>query len=284
MNNEMVSLRRGELLRLVFSFLWNRLQGASTREILAHISQSTRLTEEELAPFPSLPNFSNFEIHVRSAMTAVVKAGWLVKERGHWYVTEEGRLVCKDFSSAREFYSESQKFYEEWLLNRPSVQIAIEYADEMAWNQIRQYLMNLPHQTFCKLVHHLLQATDYQIAWEAPVSKQRGFVDMIVFPDPLGVKQPRMIVHIKHGVQAIPVESLKASLSALGTNDVGLIVSPGGFTQEAIDLVAQESQSKVFLVDLEKLYDLWIEHYEKLTQEAHQCFPLKAIYFLALEE
>jgi restriction system protein len=104
---------------------------------------------------------------------------------------------------------------------------------------------------------------DYQIAWEAPMSRQRGFVDMIVFPDPLGEQQPRMIVHINHGVRAVPLECLKASLSALGTNDVGLIVSQEGFTQEAIDLVAQESQSKVFLVDLEKLYDLWIEHYEK---------------------
>jgi restriction system protein len=284
MDNDRVSSRRGEFLRLVFSFLWDRSNGATTREILAHISQSAKLTQEELAPFPSLPNFSNFEIHVRSAMTAVLKAGWLAKERGCWYATEEGRLVCKDFSSAQEFYSVSQKVFEEWLLNRPSSQIAIEYAEEMAWNQIQQYLMNLPHQALRSLVHHLIQAMDYQIAWEAPLSKQRGHVDMIVFPDPLGVKQPRMLVHIKPGNQATSVENLKASLSFLSINDVGLIVSAGGFTQEARNHIVKELQSRVFLVDLEKLYDLWIEHYEKLSQEAHQCFPLKAIHFLALEE
>lgn len=284
MNNDLVSLRRGELLRLVFSFLWNRLDGASIGEILTHISQSATLTAEELAQSPSLPNFANFEIHVRSAMTAVAKAGWLVKERGRWYLTDEGQLVCKDFTNAAEFYTESQKIYQEWLLNRPSFQIALEYAEEMAWGQIQQYLKSLPYQSFRGLIEHLIQAMGYHITWMAPLHKQRGTIDMLVFPDPLGMQQPRMVVHIQQAEQAMTVESLTGSLAAVGGNDVLLLVSKAGFTHEARDLVVQETLTNVFLVDLESFYDLWMEHYEKLPWEAHQAFPLKAIHFLALDE
>jgi restriction system protein len=283
MNNDPVSIRRGEYLRLVFSFLWNRPAGASIREILVHISRSIQLSEDERAPFPHLPNFANYEVDLRATMAGASRAGWLVKENGTWHVTQEGRLACKDFSSMQEFYSESQRHGQESLLNHPASQIAIEYAEEMAWNQIRQFLQDLPHQEFRSLVQHLLQAMDYQVAWVAPLSKQRGQVDMIVFPDPLGLKQPRMIVNIKHGKQSVSAESLKAFSSSLGKEDVGLVVSSGGFGQEAESLVPPGSQGRVFLVDLEKLFSLWLEHFEKLTSEAQRCFPLKAIYFLALQ-
>jgi restriction system protein len=37
-------------------------------------------------------------------------------------------------------------------------------------------------------------------------------------------------------------------------------------------------------MDQGRLFDLWVEHYEKLSQEARQRMHLRPIYFLAPEE
>ncbi len=206
LNTNPVPLRSGELLRQVFSFLWSKTHGATFEQIIASVSKSIELSETELAPSPALPSFSNFEISLRSTMAAVSKAGWLVKIKGRWHVTEEGRLICKDFSTAQDFFIESQKQYQDWLARRPSFQIAFESAEDLARSHIREYLLNLSPQGFRSLVRHLLEAMKYHVSWAAPLNKDRGFVDMIVHPDPLGLKHPRMIVHIKHGEQAFTVD------------------------------------------------------------------------------
>ena len=43
----------------------------------------------------------------------------------------------------------------------------------------------------------------------------------------------------------------------------------------------RRNEEKFTLIDLEGLFDLWLKHYDKLSQEAKQRFPLKPIYFLA---
>jgi len=43
---------------------------------------------------------------------------------------------------------------------------------------------------------------------------------------------------------------------------------------------SQESR-KVTLLDLQAVYDLWVEHYDELSQDARRRLPLKPIYFLA---
>jgi restriction system protein len=70
-------------------------------------------------------------------------------------------------------------------------------------------------------------------------------------------------------------------MSVLGTDEIGLYVSSGGFTSEARDEARTQERRKVTLLDLENFFDLWVEHYGKLTQEARQRFPLKPIHFLA---
>jgi restriction system protein len=70
-------------------------------------------------------------------------------------------------------------------------------------------------------------------------------------------------------------------MSVLGSDDIGLFVSSGGFTSDAREEARTQERRKVTLLDLETLFDLWVEHYEKLTQEARQRFPLKPIHFLA---
>lgn len=62
--------------------------------------------------------------------------------------------------------------------------------------------------------------------------KDKG-VDIIAYNDPLGTKDPRIKVQVKHRDQAITVDGLRAFMSILGTDDVGIFVSSGGFTTDA---------------------------------------------------
>jgi len=275
--------RMGEFLRIVLLYLWNKPDGATTREILAFIPNRIKLTEQEIEPFPNAPHFRFYEILVGSAMGAVMKAGWLVKENSTWFITEEGRLVCKDFGSAEAFYTESQRIFEEWRLQRSAAQVTVEEAEEKAWEQIRLYLQSLDRQEFRYLVKALLEAMDYHIIWMAPAEKTRGNIDMIACANPLGVGAPRLLVQLKHKTPPISAEGLASAISILGLSDVGLVVSSGGFTADAAELVRTHPTHGLSLMNLRKFHDMWLEYYEKIPFATRQHFPLKAVHFLSLD-
>jgi restriction system protein len=279
---DMLALRMGEFLRIIFMFLWTRQDGAPTQELLAHVAQTAQLSEQERAPSPAAPEFPYFEVAIRSALTAVLKAGWLVKDKGCWSITEEGRQACKDFQGAEQLYLESQRLYRDWRLSRPSVWLTVEQAEQTSRDQIQKYLQGLKHHEFRQLIGDLLKAMGYRLAWVAPPGKERGNIDLIVHADALGLQQPRLLVQLKHKGQAVTAEGLKAALGVLGPDDYGLFVSSGGFTHDARESVS--GYQKVSLMDLEKFFDLWVEYYDRLSLEARMRFPLQSIYFLASEE
>ncbi len=72
-------------------------------------------------------------------------------------------------------------------------------------------------------------------------------------------------------------------MAVLGEDDVGLFVTTAGFTKDAQDEARTQEKRKVTLVDLEKLFDLWVEHYAKLDDVARRRLPLQPIHFLAPE-
>jgi restriction system protein len=68
-------------------------------------------------------------------------------------------------------------------------------------------------------------------------------------------------------------------MSVLGTDDLGILVAFGGSTTDAKEERRTQERHKVTFIDLENLFDLWVEHYPKLTQEArlrnrNQQFPM----------
>ena len=155
-----------------------------------------------------------------------------------------------------------------------------EQSEEQAWAEISSYLTAMQPYVFQELVADLLRAMDYHIVWVAPPGKDGG-VDVVASPDPLGTRPPRIKVQVKRTKDAVRVEVLRAFLAMLGDGDVGLFVSAGGFTKDAEDLARTQEKRRVTLIDLEKLFDLWVEHYDKLTDEARTRLPLRPIYFLA---
>ena len=70
-------------------------------------------------------------------------------------------------------------------------------------------------------------------------------------------------------------------MALLGDEDVGLFVSTGGFTKDAESEARKQEKRRVALISLDKLFDLWVEHYSKLSDQARRRLPLRPIQFLA---
>jgi restriction system protein len=70
-------------------------------------------------------------------------------------------------------------------------------------------------------------------------------------------------------------------MALLGDDDVGLFVTLGGFTKDAAEEARTQEKRRVTLIDLETLFDLWVQHYGKLSDDARSRLPLRPIHFLA---
>lgn len=289
--------RTGEFLREVVKLLWDKPEGLSVKEILDHLANTIKLTEYERGYYETDTNNPRYTKIVRFGTLALVKAGWMTKTKGRWTITELGKEAYKRFPDPEDFNKEAGRLYNVWKKNLPKTEalekfedvsekqtLAFEEAEENAWNQIKDYLLSMNPFDFQKLVGDLLTAMDYHVVWNAPPGKDKG-IDIIAYRDPLGTTVPRIKVQVKrHRDQATTVEGLRAFLSTLGIDDVGIFVSSGGFTSDAREEARTQERRKITLLDLEQFYDLWVQYYEKLPQDARQRFPLKPIYYLDLDE
>ena len=278
--SEIPQQRISEFLRLVFVRLWQEPNGLPASEVLSHIPQATRLTEYEEANLPN-SHTPRYARDLRLATIPFVKAGWMVKDKSRWFITDEGKRACKRFPSALAFSEEAGRILSAWRESRAVLALVTDEAEEKAWEQVKAYLQELRPYEFQVLVGDLLKALGYHLTWVAPPEKERGFVNFIAHTDPLGLNLPRIKVHVLHTGQQVMFEGLKAFTSTLGTDDAGIFVSAGGFTNSVIEAALEQKLYRLTLLDLENFFDLWVENYDKLAQEARQRFPLKPVYFLA---
>jgi restriction system protein len=281
--SEIAPRRIGEFLRIIFVRLWQESAGLPVSEILAYIPQATILTDFESGLSPST-HTPRYEKAIRLATSPYVNAGWMVKSRGRWLLTEEGKRACKSFASADAFYSEAARIFNEWQESRSLLALITEEAEEKAWEQIRSYLQEMRPYEFQLLVGDLLTAMGYHMAWSAPPQKERGFVNFIVYADSLGLSVPRIKVHVLHSGQPVLYEGLKAFMSVLGNGEAGIFISSGGFTSNVMEEAQTQKYVQITLVDLEAFFEMWVEYYDRLSHAARERFALKPIYFLAPPE
>jgi restriction system protein len=171
-----------------------------------------------------------------------------------------------------------------------SATITYEEAEEQAWRAIEAYLGNLNPYDFQHIVADLLRAMGYYVSWVSPPGKDGG-VDIIAHTDPLGTKPPRIKVQVKRVGQKVASDGLKSFLAIIGDHDMGIFVATAGFTRDAEDFTRSDAEDftrsqerrQITLINLERLVDLWIEHYSRLDDLARQRLPLTPIYFLTPE-
>ena len=231
------------------------------------------------------------------------KAGFLRKNKGIWYLTEEGEKAIvlgplkllesvsiayrKWASDTKESRLQKGKTEEPLELeeNKTQTQKAnLDHLEEQAIAGIKDFIKSKNPYEFQDLVAALLRAMNYYTPFISPKGKDGG-LDIIAYSDPLGATAPRLKVQVKHKPDSsVPVDDIRSLTGLLNKDgDIGLFVTSGGFTSEA-ERSARESHRHIKLLDIDSFIDLWQEFYEKLTDEDKNKLPLHPIYFLGSNE
>jgi restriction system protein len=297
---EITRRRIGELVQGVLRILKDRPEGMRARDVIAQLEKLVPPTDFERIPYESRPDARRYDQISRFATITPVKAGWLVKSKGRWTITEPGIAALSNFPDPERLIRESIRLYGEWKAaqggpNEAEDQVpeasvppegtnaappVFEDAEGAAWDEIEAYVANMDPYDFQRLVAALLSAMGYHVSWIAPPGPDHG-VDIVAYPDPLGAREPCVKVSVRRRAAKADVKDLREFISVLHGSDVGIFVSMSGFTKPAEDL-SRSDQRKVRLLDIERVFDLWVEHYARIEESAKRLLPLRPIYFLAL--
>jgi len=225
-----------------------------------------------------------------------MKAGWLLKKNGIWYLTPEGERAIA--LGEDHLLTKARELYKIWKRNRtvvldtgheipeeeaelsPSQVQTIDQYESAALEGLKSYVDSLNPYEFQDLVAALLRGMGYYTPFVAPKGKDGG-VDIIAYRDPLGTVTPRIKVQVKHREVKATVAELRQLMGLLQKDgDVGIFISTGGFTPDT-KTTAQSSHVHVELIDFDRFIGLWKDFYEKMPDEDKKRLPLTPIYFLA---
>jgi restriction system protein len=287
--------RVGEIMHAVLSELARANQPLARQELLSRIEKRFSFTPYEkslheksgLVRWQSIVSFYSIDS---------VKAGYLVKSGGKWELTEEGKKALKLPSG--EFIRNAQVKYREWRKAKTSEtkevgvvqeeqiirQSAYDQAVESARSEIERRIDDLDEWDFQKLVSHLLKGMGYHIRDISQPGHADGGTDILAYRDPLGSNGPRIRVQVKHRDQKVSANEVREHESILRREgDIGLIVSSGGFTQDAVREV-RSSVKHIDTVDQDRLIDLWQQYYDQIPETGKALLPLVKVFFLSPTE
>jgi restriction system protein len=285
--------RRGELLRGVFDVLADHPEGIKARDTLAEVEERLGMTQFEAENYPG-SDVRRFEKSIRFVTINAVKAGWMVKEAGVWTPTEDGLEAHLKYADPEQFLREAQKLYRKWAEAQPpkeedeegedpeqetsTTSVTLERAEEASWEEVREVLHQMDPYEFQHLVGGLLRGMGYYVDWVAPRGKDRG-VDILALSDPLGTKGPRVKVQVKREEGKTSAMTLRAFVSTLHGDDIGLFVTLGGFTRDA-EVEARNEIRRVRLIDATDFFRLWAQHYDDIPEADRRRLPISFVPFL----
>lgn len=266
----------------------------SSRDLLEQVGKAIELTpwEQEVTShggirWQNVYHFSSVDY---------VKAGYLIKKNGSWYITPEGEKALS--MSPEEMHTIAQEAYRKWRHDNPvenksddneeftdekETILNLEDLEEQALTGIRDYIKKKNPYEFQDLVAALLRAMDYHTPFVAPRGKDGG-VDVLAYVDPLGAKTPRIKVQVKHYPDnPIGVKEIRSLVGILRDGDIGLFVTSGTFSPSAKQ-EASTSKEYVKLIDGDEFITLWQNYYSKMTDEDKNLLPLRRIAFLGSNE
>lgn len=221
-------------------------------------------------------------------------AGYIIKQKGVWYLTDEGQSV-HDAGGVKYMLETAHARYREIEKKKKSLEIspdnpfeesfttAVSNIDDLrsqAFTGIREYIISKNPYEFQSLVAALLRAMGYFTPFVAPKGKDGG-IDVIAYNDPLGTIPPHIKVQVKHYPNsAISVDVVRSLMGVLNKEgEVGMIVSSGSFTTEAVR-EARHARRHLRLIDLNEFISLWETYYGKMPHEDRALLPIIPIYFL----
>ena len=226
-----------------------------------------------------------------------VKAGFLVKKSGTWYLTPEGEEAIA--LGPRGLLDEATRLYREWDAERKTVEagamdeaviseedadvVTMDQIEELANASLEKHITAKNAYEFQDLAAALLRGMGYFTPFVSPKGKDGG-VDVIAYRDPLGTVSPRIKVQVKHRKDPTGVQDIRQLMGILQKDgDVGIFISTSGFSKDAGD-AARGSHVHVELIDMARFIELWQEYYPKMDDEDKALMPLAPVYFLAETE
>jgi restriction system protein len=266
---------------------------APGREVIAEVEK--RVTLDEWAKETYVKSgYIRWQSILHFFSIDCMKAGYLVKKKGVWYLTPEGESVLS--LGAVELLNTATTAYRKWRDdNQPqntsddqnvseegeqAQEATIHENEQRAIEGIKKQINLRNAYEFQDLVAALLRGMGYYTPFVAPKGKDGG-VDIIAYRDPLGTVSPRIKVQVKHRDANASVQEIRQLMGLLQRDgDVGMFVSSAGFTSDA-KLTARSSHIHVELVDMDRFIALWQEFYPKLTDEDRSLLSLVPIYFYA---
>ncbi len=152
-----------------------------------------------------------------------VKAGFLVKKKGIWYLTPEAEELLK--LSDIQLMEKATEAYRKWKLSRVQDEepqeivesvgteekvtiYEIEQIEQIAADGLKNYISTKNAYEFQDLAAALLRGMGYFTPFIAPPGKDGG-VDILAYRDPLGTVSPRIKVQVKHKSTAASVQEMR---------------------------------------------------------------------------
>jgi restriction system protein len=268
------------------------------RELMLEVEKTVVLSDWEKEVLENTGNI-RWQSIMHFSSVDYVKAGYLLKKKGHWTITPEGEEVIK--LGAEKMQDKAQQQYREWRASKERVIepqttateetedpvkeaiIELENLEEQANNGIRDYIRGKNPYEFQDMVAALLKAMGYYIQSVAPKGKDGG-VDVVAYVDPLGAQTPRIKVQVKHRPDAvIGASDIRALLGILRSGDIALFVTSGTYSPDAKNTAAN-SREFIRLIDGDEFIEMWQNYYDKMSDDDKNMLPLKRISFLGNNE
>jgi restriction system protein len=263
------------------------------KELFPPAEAKLNLSDYEREPYAK-SGFIRWQAIVHFNSIPLVKAGFIQKSGGKWHLTDLGKAALA--KPAMDLRDSAISSYRRWRTAQPVTeeleheesqrvlrQTSYEQAVEQARLEIEEFINSLGPYDFQKLVSELLLAMGYYVPFIAPPGRDGG-IDIFAYKDPLGTSAPRLMVQVKHRdskFTAKEVRELEGLLRRAG--DIGLIVSSAGFTAE-VEREIRASTKHIETMDLDRLIELWQQHYDKLGEAGKPLLPLVQLFFLAPAE
>ena len=264
------------------------------KDLYPFVNENVELTEWEREPAGKMGNIrwtNSFQFY----SIDYVKAGFIVKNNGTWYLTPEGEAILKKAKEdvmiiANDAYHAWKRLQDQEEKNscpdevpEPDNSVNLDMLESNAREGIKQFIATKTPYEFQFMVAALLRAMGYHTPFIAPKGKDGG-IDIIAYVDPLGAQTPRIKVQVKHKPEtAIGASDIRALLGILRTGDIALFVTSGTFSPDAKN-TATNSREFIRLIDGNDFIDMWQEYYPKMNDDDKNMLPLKQISFLGSNE
>lgn len=229
------------VIHAALSILRDNAKEMPMRDLMAKIEKTVKLDDWARERYEK-SGYVRWESILHFFSIDCVKAGYLVKKKGVWYLTPEGEEALK--LGPEKLLDQAGAAYDKWREEHPKIReekveeetptqvVSYDDVEQRAIEGLLQYINSKNAYEFQDLVAALLRGMGYYTPFVAPRGKDGG-VDIVAYRDPLGTESPRIQVQIKHRESAATVQEVRQLMGLLQKEgDVGIFVSTAGFTPD----------------------------------------------------